>query len=693
MGGADDRVAALTEGEARAELARLAEAIARANRKYYQEDAPEISDADYDAMVRRVQAIEARFPHLVRPDSPTAQVGAAPVPAFGEIVHAKAMLSLDNGFSDSDVADFLGRVRRFLSLAEEEPVALTAEAKIDGLSLSLRYEGGRLLHAATRGDGQKGENVTANALTIADIPRQLPAAAPWICEVRGEVYLGWADFEALNAQQESLGARRFANPRNAAAGSLRQLDPAVTAARPLRFLAHGWGEMSALPGNTQYDVMQALRSFGFPVSDTLVRVDGLEGALAHYRSLLERRAALGFDIDGVVYKVDRIDWQERLGFVARSPRWALAHKFPAEQAIARLRAIDIQVGRTGALTPVARLDPVSVGGVVVTNATLHNEDEIARKDLRVGDLVIVQRAGDVIPQILGVKTDAREHALLPPFRFPDHCPECGSAAVREAGEAVRRCTGGLTCPAQRIERLKHFVARRALDIEGLGARSIEDFAARGWLSSPADIFLLPARRAELAALPGWGEQSAENLLSAIEARRRPTLDRFLFALGIRHVGEVTARDLARRVGDWQGMERLLDELVELSPEARVPAIGVQGIGPEVANALADFWGEPHNRDSVRRLLEQVTPEPVAAPAATSPLAGKTLVFTGTLETMSRDEAKAIADRLGARVAGSVSQRTDLVVAGRDSGSKRARAEALGVTIVDEAQWRALAGLA
>lgn len=692
MGGADDRVETLTESQAKAELARLAEAIARANIKYYQEDAPDISDADYDAMVRRNQAIEARFPDLVRSDSPNAQIGAAPLPAFAEIVHARAMLSLDNGFSDADVADFLARIRRFLNLAEEEPVALTAEAKIDGLSLSLRYEEGRLLHAATRGDGQTGENVTANALTITDIPQRLPPSAPRICEVRGEVYLGWAAFEALNAQQEAAGARRFANPRNAAAGSLRQLDPAITAQRPLRFLAHGWGEMSDLPGDTQYEVMQALRAIGFPVSDTLVRIEGLEAALVHYRDLLERRASLGFDIDGVVYKVDRIDWQERLGFVARSPRWALAHKFPAEQAIARLRAIDIQVGRTGALTPVARLDPVSVGGVVVTNATLHNEDEIARKDLRVGDLVIVQRAGDVIPQIVGLKTDAEDHALLPPFQFPDHCPECGSAAVREAGEAVRRCTGGLTCPAQRIERLKHFVARRSLDIEGLGARSIEDFVARGWLSSPADIFLLAGRQAELAALPGWGEQSTENLLCAIEARRHPPLDRFLFALGIRHVGEVTARDLARRVGDWPGLRNLLEELVALSPEARAPAIGVQGIGPEVANSLVDFWVEPHNQESVYRLVSLVMPQPVAAPATSSPIAGKTIVFTGTLETMSRDEAKAIADRLGARVAGSVSQRTDLVVAGRDSGSKRAKAEALGVEIIDEAAWRALAGL-
>ena len=692
MGGADGRVEALSESEASAELVRLAAAIDRANRAYYQQDAPELSDADYDALVRRHQAIEARFPHLAHPGGAGLPVGAAPLPAFGEIVHARPMLSLDNGFTEADVADFLARLRRFLSLADDAPVALTAEAKIDGLSLSLRYEEGRLVHAATRGDGATGENVTANARTIADIPQALPATAPAICEVRGEVFLGWADFEALNARQEAAGARRFANPRNAAAGSLRQLDPEITAQRPLRFLAHGWGEMSALPDATQWGMMQAIAGFGFPVSDTLVRVERLEAAIACYHGLLERRATLGFDIDGVVYKVDRLDWQERLGAVARSPRWALAHKFPAEQAVARLKAIDIQVGRTGALTPVARMEPVSIGGVVVTNATLHNEDEIRRKDVRVGDLVIVQRAGDVIPQILGFRTDLEVHEALEPFIFPDHCPECGSAAVREPGEAVRRCTGGLTCPAQRIERLKHFVSRRALDIEGLGAKSIEEMVAHGWIVSPADIFRLGAHAEALAAAEGWGAQSVANLLSAIEARRSPSLDRLIFALGIRHVGEVTARDLARRCRSAEGLVSLLDELVAQPPEARAAHIGVQGIGPEVANALADFWAEPHNRETVAGLLQQLSPREMEAPHAGSAIAGKTLVFTGTLETMSRDEAKAVADRLGARVSGSVSAKTDLVIAGSDSGSKRAKAEALGVSIIDEGEWRRLAGL-
>jgi DNA ligase (NAD+) len=533
----------------------------------------------------------------------------------------------------------------------------------------------------------------------------LRADAPDPCEIRGEVYLGWADFAALNAAQAAANLKTFANPRNAAAGSLRQLDASVTATRPLRFLAHGWGEMGATPAGTQFGMMQAIAGWGFPVSDTLARVAGAEGALQAFADLEARRSSLGFDIDGVVYKVDRLDWQERLGMVSRAPRWALAHKFPAEQALTQLLAIDIQVGRTGALTPVARLQPVSVGGVVVTNATLHNEDEIARKDLRVGDSVAIQRAGDVIPQVLGHRTAPEAHARLAPFAFPDHCPECGSAAVREAGEAVRRCTGGLTCPAQRLERLKHFVSRRALDIEGLGGRSLETFVALGWLSGPADIFRLPGREESIAGLEGWGAQSAANLASAIAARTSPPLDRFLFALGIRHVGEVTARDLARALGSWPRVAKLLDALVahDLPPalgepeeryrrrlgEARAQLVNVAGVGPEVASAMRDFWAEPHNRATVADLLALVTPAPLVHETRESPIAGKTLVFTGTLERSSRDEAKALAERLGARVAGSVSARTDLVVAGREAGSKLEKARALGVEVIDEPAWVAL----
>jgi DNA ligase (NAD+) len=615
------------------------------------------------------------------------------------------MLSLDNGFTDDEARAFEARVRRFLSLPAEAPIPLTVEVKVDGLSLSLRYEDRRLVVAATRGDGTTGENVTANARTIADIPHELPLSAPETCEVRGEVYLAWDDFEALNAAQEAAGARRFANPRNAAAGSLRQLDASVTASRPLRFLAHGWGEMGQLPADSQLGMMQAIAGWGFPVSDSLVRAEGIEAALDAYRAILERRPSLGFDIDGVVYKVDRLDWQERLGFVSRSPRWALAHKFPAEQATTRLIAIDIQVGRTGALTPVARLQPVSVGGVVVTNATLHNEDEIARKDIRIGDLVRIQRAGDVIPQILGHQTPAGEHAALAPFRYPDTCPDCGSAAVREEGEAVRRCTGGLICPAQRFERLRHFASRRALDIEGLGGKSIAAFIALGWLIAPADIFRLPLREAEIAALEGWGAQSAANLTAAILARRAPPLDRFLFALGIRHVGEVTARDLARAAGDWEALEAVLDRLAahEAEPalgesearharrlaDERAKLVDVAGIGPEIASALAAFWAEPHNRETVADLLRFVAPAPLLLEAAASAVAGKTIVFTGSLERASRDEARATAERLGARVSGSVSAKTDLVVAGRDAGSKLDKARALGITILDEDAWLAL----
>jgi len=707
MDSAADRIATLTEAQAAARLAFLAREIASHAEAYYQADSPEISDAAYDALVHENDALEACFPHLARSDSPSLKVGAPVSSGFAKVQHARPMLSLDNGFTDEDAFDFEARIRRFLTLPAESMIAFTAEAKIDGLSLSLRYEGRRLKTAATRGDGAVGEDVTANALTLADIPQTLPADAPDTVEIRGEVYMGWAEFEALNAAQAAAGAKVFANPRNAAAGSLRQLDPAITASRPLKFYAHGWGELSDMPADTQFGMMRRLADWGFPVSETLVRVEGMEAALQVYRQTLAQRPTLGFDIDGMVSKVDRLDWQARLGQVARSPRWALAHKFPAEQASTRLLAIDIQVGRTGALTPVARLQPITVGGVVVTNATLHNEDEIARKDVRVGDMVTVQRAGDVIPQILGHTTPATEHDALPPFAFPDHCPECGSAAVREEGEAVRRCTGGLICPAQRYERLRHFVARRAVDIDGLGGKTLEEFIALGWLDTPADIFRLSARAEELKSREGWKEKSVANLLASIEARRTIPLDRLLFGLGIRHVGEVTARDLARSVQGWPALEALLNQLAAHSPppalgetaerhrkrsaQERAALVGVAGVGPEVACALADFWAEPHNRTLVHDLLGEVAASEVRLEARASPISGKTLVFTGTMDAMGRDEAKARAEALGAKVAGSVSARTDLLVAGRDAGSKRAKAEALGVEVLDEAGWLALLG--
>jgi DNA ligase (NAD+) len=612
------------------------------------------------------------------------------------------MLSLDNGFTEGDALEFEARVRRFLNLGAEAPLAFTAEAKIDGLSLSLRYEGRRLVTAATRGDGAEGEEVTANALTVKDIPHELPAGAPDILEVRGEVYMAWAAFEALNAAQAESGGKLFANPRNAAAGSLRQIDPAVTASRPLAFYAHGWGELSEPLADTQYAAMKQLEAWGFPVSDTLVRCQGMAAVMERYRALQQARPTLGYDIDGLVSKVDNLALQERLGQVARHPRWALAHKFPAERALTELLAIDIQVGRTGALTPVARLKPVTVGGVVVTNATLHNEDEIRRKDFRVGDTVEVQRAGDVIPQLLGWTGAEAAHSARANYQFPDHCPDCGSLAVREEGEAVRRCTGGLICPAQRYERLRHFVSRRAVDIDGLGGKSLEEFIALGWIANPADIFRLQSHADELRQREGWKEKSVRNLLDSIEARRSVGLDRLIFGLGIRHVGEVTARDLARACNVWPELEALFDRLVAHAPEPvlgetaekhwkrvaadRAAIVGVSGIGPEVASALADFWAEPHNRDLVHDLLSEVQPAEVRLETRQSPVSGKTIVFTGTLQEMGRDEAKARAEALGAKVSGSVSAKTDILVAGADAGSKRAKAEALGVQVISEAEW-------
>ncbi len=707
----DRRDGGMTEDEARVRLAELAEQIALLARRYYQDDDPAASDADYDALVAENAAIEARFPQLVRADSPSTLVGAPVASGFAKITHAQPMLSLENGFTAADAAEFVARVRRFLSLDDQQPLTLTAEVKIDGLSLSLRYEQHRLVSAATRGDGQIGEDVTANALTVADIPHTLPADAPAIAEVRGEIYLGWEDFTALNAAQQQAGLKPFANPRNAAAGSLRQIRASVTAGRPLRFLAHGWGEVSEPLGDSQFTVMQKLRSFGFPVSDTLHRIGTADEAMAFYQQLITLRPTLGFDIDGMVLKVDSIALQQRLGQVARAPRWALAMKFPAERALTELLAIDIQVGRTGVLTPVARLRPVTVGGVVVTNATLHNEDEIARRDVRVGDTVEVQRAGDVIPQILGWvgDTDAERaaHAARAAFLFPDYCPECGSLATREDGEVARRCTGGLVCPAQRLERLRHFVSRRALDIDGLGPERLQEFISLGWVETPADLYHLARHADALRQREGWKDKSVSNLLTAVEASRQPSFDRFLHALGIRHIGEVTARDLARSYPAWRDLEALLTQLVSHRPEAALgespeklaqrtnadlaQMVGVAGVGPEVAAALRDFWAEPHNRTLVHQLLAEITPTAVTTETAPSPFSGKTLVFTGTLATLSRDEAKARAERLGARVTGSVSVKTDYVVAGADAGSKLAKAQALGVRVLSEQEWQHLSG--
>ena len=691
-----------TEEAAARELARLADEIARHSVAYHEHDAPLISDAAYDALVQRNTAIEAAFPSLMRADSPSIRVGSAPASHFRKIRHARPMLSLDNAFADADVGEFVGRVRRFLNLSADIAVAMTAEPKIDGLSASLRYENGQLVQAATRGDGREGEDVTANVLRIDAIPQQLAGDDwPHVFEVRGEVYMGKADFIALNQRQAEAGGKIFANPRNAAAGSLRQLDPNITAARPLRFFAHGWGEASALPADTQYGVMRKIAAWGLPISDALVLCDDVAAMIAHYRDIESRRADLPFDIDGVVYKVDRLDWQQRLGQVARAPRWAIAHKFPAEQAQTTLMAIDIQVGRTGALTPVARLEPVTVGGVVVTNATLHNEDEIKRLGVRPGDRVTVQRAGDVIPQILGNLTPDVDR---PAFVFPDHCPECGSEAPREADEVVRRCSGGLICPAQRVERLRHFVSRYAMDIEGLGLIHIENLFRDGLIHSPADIFRLHEKRQALIEREGWGEISVEKLVAAIDARRQVAFDRFLFALGIRHVGQVTARDLARHYPDEKALRAVIDRALarraELNPAlgesedkfaARIAKevaalIDTPGVGPEVAQALVDFFAEPHNVAVVDDLLGQVKPQPLVVETVTSDVTGKTVVFTGKLQTMSRDEAKAQAERLGAKAAGSVSAKTDLVVAGAEAGSKLAKAQSLGITVIDEDAW-------
>ena len=693
----------LTREQAELELARLAVEISGHDQRYYQDDAPTVSDAEYDQMRLRNAAIEARFPDLVRDDSPSGRVGAAPAEKFDKVTHAAPMLSLGNAFNDDDVREFCDRIRRFLGLEAEERVDVTAEPKIDGLSASLRYEGGRLVLGATRGDGQVGENVTANLRTVQDIPETLAGEGwPDVVEVRGEVYMSHADFAELNARQEADGKPPFANPRNSAAGSLRQLDSNITAQRPLRFFAYAWGEMSAEPFETQADAIACLSGWGFSTNPLFKRCADVDEMLAVYQDIETQRASLGYDIDGVVYKVDRLDWQKRLGFRSRAPRWAIAHKFPAEKATTVLKGIDIQVGRTGQLTPVARLEPVTVGGVVVSNTTLHNEDEIARKDIRIGDTVIVQRAGDVIPQVVGPVLEKRPKDAEP-FVFPDICPACGSQAVRELNpktgkhDAARRCTGGLICPAQRVERLKHFVSRTAFDIEGLGAKQVEAFYEDGLVAQPADIFTLAVRDErslkKLKDREGWGETSVTNLFAAIDERRTVGLDRFIFALGIRHVGETTGRLLARTYGTIDAFVEAMEKAGDSESDAYKELVAVDGIGDVVAEAVAQFFAEAHNRDVLSALLEEVSPSPLEQADTSSEVAGKTVVFTGTLERMTRSEAKARAEGLGAKVSGSISAKTDFLVAGPGAGSKLKKAEELGVTVLTEDDWLAMAGQA
>jgi len=698
----------LSADQAGQELARLADLLARANHAYHGEDAPELTDAEYDALKARNAAIEARFPQLKRADSPTEAIGAAPAEGFAKVTHAIRMLSLANAFEDDDIAEFDRSIRRFLNL--DTPLAYTAEPKIDGLSLSLRYENGRLVQAATRGDGTTGENVTANARTIAenlpegvttpDLPLEIDDA-PKILEIRGEVYMSHADFAALNARQAETG-RTFANPRNAAAGSLRQLDPAITRQRPLRFFAYAWGALSEPLADTQMGAIERLAAMGFATNPLTRLCTGPDEMIAHYRAIEAQRGELGYDIDGVVYKVNDLALQQRLGFRSTTPRWAIAHKFAAELAWTRLERIEIQVGRTGALSPVARLAPVTVGGVVVSNATLHNEDYIAGrdakgepirggKDIREGDLVQVYRAGDVIPKVADVDLDKRP-ADAQPYRFPETCPECGSDAIREAGDSVRRCTGGLICPAQAVERLKHFVSRAAFDIEGLGAKQVEAFYREGWIAEPADIFTLEERHGEeLRQREGWGEKSAGNLFRAIAERRKIPLARLIFALGIRHVGEGNAGLLAGHYLTWQNFEAQMKQATPGEGEAWAELMNIDGVGETLATSIVTTFAQEAERASMDRLVAHLDVQEAERPAADSPVAGKTLVFTGTLEKMTRAEAKARAEALGAKVAGSVSAKTDLLIAGPGAGSKAAKAAELGIETIDEDAWLALIG--
>ena len=674
----------LSEADAANELMRLARQIARHDKLYHADDAPEITDQEYDALVRRNRELEEAFPNLIRPDSPSQKVGhevaASPL---SKVTHEVRMMSLDNAFNRTEVEEWTQRIRRFLSLSPDDPVAITAEDKIDGLSCSLRYEKGALVRAATRGDGQVGEDVTPNVRHIADIPQQLPAGVPDVFEVRGEVYMSKADFAALNAAQEAVDGKLFANPRNAAAGSLRQKDAQVTANRPLKFWAYGWGAASDVPCESQHDMMRMIESWGFPLSPFLTVTQDVDAMIAHYEEIGRQRPDLGYDIDGVVYKVDRLDYQQRLGFVAKAPRWALAHKFPAEKAQTTLEAIDIQVGRTGKLTPVGRLAPVLVGGVTVTNVTLHNRDEIARLGVRPGDRVVVQRAGDVIPQVVENLTgeDPRD-----PFVFPDKCPECASEAIAEEGEVDVRCTGGLICPTQRTQRLEHFVSRKALDIDGFGTKTIQQFFGLGWLESPADIFRLHQRREDILALDGWQDKSVDSLLAAVENKRQPDAAKLLFGLGIRHVGEVSARDLMKHVHQLPILQNVAEKARGGDADAVAELTSIDGIGPSVIEALGDFFHEPHNVAVWEDLLSEVSPPRYEVETLDSPVAGKTVVFTGKLETMSRDEAKAQAERLGAKASGSVSAKTDLLVAGPGAGSKLKKAQELGIETTDEAGW-------
>lgn len=689
----------MDEKAARKELARLAMEIAYHDARYHKEDAPEITDAEYDALRRRNEAIEARFPTLVRKDSPSLRVGGGLKSGFGKIRHVKPMLSLGNAFNDDDVAEFLTRVRRFLGLGDQDVVSIFAEPKIDGLSASIRYENGELVYAATRGDGAEGEDITANMRTLPDVPHRL-TDAPEVLEVRGEVYMRKDDFLDLNRRQEEAGAKPFANPRNAAAGSLRQLDPSITAQRPLRFFGYAWGDLSAPLGTTQEEARARLERLGFTLNHPATRCDSLDAILAHYRLIEAQRADLPFDIDGVVYKVDRLDWQDRLGQVSRAPRWAIAHKFAAEKAETVIEEITIQVGRTGALTPVANLKPVTVGGVVVSRATLHNQDEIERLGVKEGDTVRIQRAGDVIPQVLEVTRDGGGTA----YTFPKACPVCDSDVERDDGEVIWRCTGGLICDAQAVERLKHFVSRDAFDIEGLGTKSIEEFWTAGLIRRPSDIFHLSGSQETILSWEGWKEKSVSNLLSAIEARRNIPLDRFIFALGIRHIGQTTAKLLARSYASYDtwfnAMTAVAEERHAAPDEHKKPEnvgphymelVAIDTVGMTAADSLAAFFGEAHNVDVLAKLAETLTITDVEAPTAVdSAFAGKTVVFTGTLERMSRGEAKAKAESLGAKVSGSVSKKTDFVIVGADAGSKAKKAADLGVAILSEEDWIAMA---
>lgn len=690
----------LTEDEARQELDALALALAEANKAYHREDAPEITDAEYDALKHRNAALETAFPALKRSDSPTEQVGAEPAEGFGKVTHAVRMLSLGNAFDEADVREFDKSIRNYLGLSQEAPLAFTAEPKIDGLSLSLRYEDGVLIQAATRGDGQIGENVTANARTIADIPTTLPDQQG-VLEVRGEVYMSHADFEALNVRQAEAGSKIFANPRNAAAGSLRQLEPTVTASRPLRFFAYAWGALDAPLADTQMKAIARLAKLGFATNPLTEVCETVETLISHYKQIEAQRATLGYDIDGVVYKVNDLALQSRLGMRSTTPRWAIAHKFPAELAWTRLEAIDIQVGRTGALSPVARLTPVTVGGVVVSNATLHNEDYIAGldnsgeeirggKDIRIGDWVQVYRAGDVIPKVADVDLSKRAQNSVP-YQFPETCPRCDSPALREPGDAVRRCTGGLICPAQAVEKLKHFVSRSAFDIEGLGAKQVEQFYADGWIAEPADVFTLEKRYGaglqQLKNREGWGEKSAAKLFTAIDDKRQIGLARVLFALGIRHVGEQASNLIARSYGSWNDLETAVTEAADPASSAWEALLSIDGVGTVMAQSLVAAFSNPSERASIDRLVAELDVQDAARPDTSgSPVAGKTVVFTGTLEKMTRAEAKARAESLGAKVSGSVSAKTDILVAGPGAGSKAKKAAELGIETLDEDGW-------